>query len=286
MAKNTKNTTYKKSKPAAKRHKRNTAGKGKGGKKWQIRVNIWGIIGFLMILGISILWPYLSDRSPAERGDIVPEGAYSYGIDISYYQDDIRWDSLMVLTDRTRRTTRSKLTAKDIRPVSFVFIKATEGSTMKDKSFRKHWISAEEQSIRKGAYHFFRSSKSAEAQARNFIRTVGDIGPNDLPPVLDIETIHRGCSHKTLNTKALHWLERVTEHYGRKPIVYSSASFIEDILCDEIKKNYPIWVAHYGTDRPRYDRWNIWQFTEKAIVYGIDGYSDLNVCTSEFLKSL
>lgn len=265
--------------------KRKPAGKGRKRKK-RIEVSIWTVGAVLLALFIWTIWPYLSDKSSYERGDSVPKGAYCYGIDISHYQSDIQWDSLMVLTDGSRRTTRSKLAAKDIKPVSFVFIKATEGSTMKDRKFKRHWHEAQERNITKGAYHFFRSSKNGKAQARHFIKTVGKIGPDDLPPVLDIETIHRGCSRKILNERVLDWLETVSEHYGRKPVIYSSASFIEDILSDEIKTEYPIWVAHYATDRPRHDNWRIWQFTDKAVVYGIEGYTDLNVCSSDFLKTL
>ena len=106
-----------------------------------------------------------------------------------------------------------------------------------------------------------KQKNSLREQAENFIKTVGELRYKDLPPVLDIETIHSGCSHKTLNDKALTWLKIIEKHYGRKPIVYSSASFIEDILCDEIKRDYPIWVAHYETDTPRYKDWDFWQFT-------------------------
>ena len=286
MAKNSLNTRSRRSKPTSKGKKRKTSGRGSGKKKLQIKISIWAVSVILLALCIFTIWPYLSDRSSPDRGDAVPKGAYCYGIDISHYQEEIQWDSLMVLSDGARRTVRSKIKAKDIRPVSFVFIKATEGSSMKDRKFKHHWKEAEKRDITKGAYHFFRSSKSGEIQARHFIKTVGEISPDDLPPVLDIETIHKGCSRKTLNDRALDWLKIITEHYGRKPVIYSSASFIENNLSDEIKKNYPIWVAHYGTDRPRCEQWNIWQFTDQAVVYGIEGYTDLNVCTSEFLESL
>ncbi len=286
MAKNTKNTLPRKPGKTANERKRKSIGRGKSKKKKQTEISIWIVCAVLLALCIWTIRPYLSDRSSPDRGDIVPKGAYCYGIDISHYQNDIQWDSLMILTDGSRRTIRSKITAKDIKPVSFVFIKATEGTSMKDRNFQEHWNEAEKRNLTKGAYHFFRSSKSGEVQARHFINTVGKIGPNDLPPVLDIETIHRGCSHKTLNKRALEWLETISDHYGRKPLIYSSASFVENILCKEIKDNYPIWIAHYETDKPGSDRWDIWQFTDKAIVYGIEGYTDLNVCSTEFLKSL
>lgn len=286
MVKNTQNPAHRKRQSPGKGQKRKSPGKGRSKKKKQISISIWAVCAVLLGLCVWIIWPYLSDKSSPDRGDPVPKGTYCYGIDISHYQENIQWDSLMVLTDGARRTIRSKIAAKDIKPVSFVFIKATEGSSMKDRNFKRNWMEAEERHIPKGAYHFFRSSKSGESQAKNFIRTVGDIRPDDLPPVLDIETIHRGCSHNTLNDRALDWLRIVSEHYGRKPVIYSSASFIDNILSDEIKKNYPIWVAHYGKDRPECDRWHIWQFTDKAVVYGIEGYTDLNVCSAGLLESL
>ena len=240
----------------------------------------------LLALAALIAKPYFKERHIIDKGAAVPSGYYCYGIDISRYQSYIEWDKIKVLTDAQGRSTNSVNQAKDIRDVSYVFIKATEGNSFKDKYFKKHWKNAKKSGIRRGAYHFFRSSKDAETQARHFIRTVGELSADDLPPVLDIETIHKGCSYKILNDKALTWLKTVENHYGRKPIVYSSATFINDILCKEIKENYPIWVAHYGAPAPRCPRWHIWQFADDAVVYGIDGYVDLNVTTEQILNSL
>ena len=252
----------------------------------QLKIGIRTVSVIVMILTILLSRPYIFRKGKEESGAKVPNGAYCYGIDISHYQHRIEWDSLRVMTDSRRFTTRSKLHAKDIRPVSFVFIKATEGSSMKDKKFRNHWSDAEKAGIRKGAYHFFRSSKDPSQQAKLFIKTVGKLRPEDLPPVLDIETIHRGCSKEALNTRALAWLKEVERHYGRKPVVYSSAYFIRDILSKEIKEHYPIWVAHYDKDTPMHKGWHIWQFSDKAVVYGIEGYVDLNISTPTQLEQL
>ena len=257
-------------------------------KSKKIQLNIWVVIAIILTMAGFIAMPYLKVRPSVSdsRGAKVPVGYYCYGIDISKYQPDICWDSLKVLTDAHGRTISSPTHAKNIKNISYVFIKATEGSSLKDKHFKKHWRNAGKAGIRRGAYHFFRSSKDAGEQARHFINTVGKLTANDLPPVLDIETIHRGCSRKTLNDKALTWLRIVENHYGRKPIVYSSASFLKNNLCDEILDNYPIWVAHYGAARPRCDRWHIWQFADDAVVYGIDGEVDLNVTSERMLRSL
>ena len=268
----------------ARKTKKKRSGRKRKAKK--INVSIWAVVAVITALAAFICIPYLKDKPQSDRGAKVPEGYYCYGIDVSKYQSQIKWDSLKVLTDAQRRTLRSTTYAKDIKNISFAFIKATEGVSMKDRHFRRHWENAGAAGIRRGAYHFFRSSKDAGEQARHFINTVGKLSEEDLPPVLDIETIHRGCSRKTLNDKALTWLRIVEEHYGRKPIVYSSASFLKDNLSKEILENYPIWVAHYGAARPRCDRWHIWQFADNAIVYGIDGEVDLNVTSEKTLRSL
>ena len=167
--------------------------------------------------------------------------------------------------------------AKEIKPVSFVFIKATEGASFKDKDFKENWKAAGKTDLRRGAYHFFRSSKDGEIQARNFISTVGDLRFKDLPPVLDIETIHLGCPKELLNQRALQWLKAVEKRYGKKPIIYASSSFIKDYLNSEIVGNYPVWVAHYEKDSPAFEGWTWWQFTDRAVVKGVPGTVDLSV---------
>ncbi len=264
---------------ARKRGTAKTSGKRKPKKKSrQIKISIWIVAFIFLTVSALVSLPYIKDTSPKDKGSAVPEGGYAYGIDISHYQPEIQWDSLMVLTDGAGRTIRSKTYAKDIKPVSFVFIKATEGQNMKDKHFRSHWENAGLSGLRRGAYHFFRSSKDGDKQAKHFIKTVGELRHNDLPPVLDIETIHSGCTDRLLNERALEWLRTIEEHYRRKPIVYSSSSFIMNRLCKEITENYSIWVAHYETQRPGYEDWKLWQFTDGAIVYGINGRVDLSVC--------
>ena len=267
------------------------AAKKRGRKRKPIRIKVTAhimsaVVIVLLALTALIAKPHIKERHDNDRGCKVPVGFYCYGIDISKYQPDIEWESMMVMTDAQGHTTKSITKAKNIRKVSYVFIKATEGTSMKDKHFNTHWRNAGKHDIRRGAYHFFRSSKDAKQQALHFIQTVGPLAEDDLPPALDIETIHKGCSRKTLNEKALIWLQTVENHYGRKPIVYSSASFIEKNLYKEIQENYPIWVAHYGAARPRCDKWHIWQFADNATVYGIAGEVDLNVTTEQTLRKL
>lgn len=246
----------------------------------KVNIGVWTAVGIAasVILALAVMFISQGGGGGHETGAKVPPGDWRYGIDISHHNGGgIVWDSLFVLTDRRGRTIRDIHEAYDIKPVSFVFIKATEGVSMIDKDFSRNWKEAGRSGLKRGAYHFFRSSKDGEAQARLFIKTVGDLRFKDLPPVLDIETIHRGGSMKKLNEEALKWLETIEGHYGKKPIVYTGSSFARDWLSKRITDNYPVWIAHYEKDRPDFDGWTFWQFTDKAVVKGVPGPVDLSV---------
>lgn len=249
-------------------------------KPGEISLGAWTAVGIAVavLIALVMIFHKCGGAVDYETGAKVPPGEWRYGIDISHHNGGrIVWDSLYVLTDRRGRTIRDIHEAYDIKPVSFVFIKATEGVSMVDKDFSRNWKEAGRSGLKRGAYHFFRSSKDGAAQAELFIRTVGDLRFKDLPPVLDIESIHRGGSRKRLNEEALKWLKVIESHYGKKPIVYSGVSFATDFLDKEITGNYPVWIAHYEKDQPSFEGWTWWQFTDRAVVKGVPGLVDLSV---------
>lgn len=239
----------------------------------------------LILISAALIFPFIL-RYNSDSGAKVPQGIYKYGVDISHNNSGpIIWDSLRVLIGKDGRTVRKLKAAKTILPVYFVFIKATEGESFKDRDFKKNWEEAGKRKFSRGAYHFFRSSKDPLLQAENFIKTVGELRIKDLPPVLDIETIHRGCSKKELNEKASLWLKTIESKYGKKPVIYTSARFASDILSKEISSSYPLWIAHYGVESPERKDWLYWQFTDKAVVHGIPGLVDLNVSRPEYINT-
>jgi len=247
-------------------------------RKKNITVSPWIVLAVVLLLALVVSIPYLK-KTVEDTGAVVPTAALSAGgfaIDISHYQHGIVWDSLSVMVDSKGRSTRDITRAKDVRPVKYAFIKATEGERMVDPEFEANWEAAGESRVKRGAYHFFRSSKDPVKQAESFISTVGALRADDLPPVLDVETIHKGCTRAMLNESLAIWLETVENHYHRKPIIYASDSFLRDNLSTELTARYPIWVAHYGVESPIWDGWHCWQFTDKAVVRGAEGKVDLS----------
>ena len=246
----------------------------KANQKW--KVNPWLVAGLIVAIATGVLYPYFRHESIPQEGASIPEHAHSFCVDLSHHNSGIVWDSLKVVVDRTGHTSKDLLQAKIIYPVSSVILKATEGEKLTDRKFAEYWEEAGKRSYRRGAYHFFRSSRNAERQAQHYISKVR-LSHSDLPPILDVETIHNGCSKQELNDRVLVWLKTVEKHYGRTPIIYTSDSFARDILSPEITKHYPMWIARYSDEKPRFKTWTMWQFTDKAVLYGVSGYVDLSV---------
>lgn len=266
----------------AKGKRKKPAGKRKRKKKGGKEISVWWFVALAAVtVTVFVIAPLFLSRCTGETGVQVPEGHYGYAVDISKYQKDIVWDSLMVLTDAQGHTMRDIKAATTIQRVRYVMVKATEGENHRDALFSDHWKRSAKAGYSRGAYHFFRSSKSPEKQAQNFIHTVGNIRHKDLPPILDVETIHAGCSNAELNRRLLVWLGIIEEHYGRRPIIYTGDAFLRERLSPEIFEHYPIWIARYGLgsslEAPRFKNWMMWQFTDHATVYGIPTPCDLSV---------
>lgn len=242
------------------------------------RLSPWIVAGVFAVLLAAVLLPYIRSGRLADTGAPVPKEYRSYCIDLSHHNGTaIVWDSLRVVVDARGRTSKDLLGAREILPVSRIYLKATEGVSYRDRRFAENWESAGRIRAQRGAYHFFRTSADPAKQAAHFIATVGPLRHGDLAPVLDIETMHRGCTKELLNKNALTWLKAVEKHYGRRPVVYTSDSFARDILSKDITEHYPLWIARYGGKKPETPGFSMWQFTDRAVIHGIRGYVDLSV---------
>ena len=193
----------------------------------------------------------------------IPPGYEIHGIDVSKYQNNINWKEVKNMEE------------KGIK-IGFVFIKATEGTSIVDAQFGRNWIEADEQNIPKGAYHFFVSNRNAKKQADNFIQIV-NLKKGDMPPVLDVEKSH-GVSVADMQKGVKTWLNAVENHYGVKPVIYTNIDFYERYFADGFE-DYPLWIAHYlQPDKPRIEKnWLFWQHSEKGRVNGITTPVDFNV---------
>lgn len=235
-------------------------------------------------LGKVLVGEWKDDQYKGER--LVYTSDRIYGIDISRYQHDIGKKHYGIDWSRVRITHLGTISNKRILgtvdyPVSFCYIKSTEGTTIKNRYYNSDYTQARNHGILCGSYHFFSTKSSATDQADYFIRNT-HFNKGDLPPVLDVEPYPSQIAAmggvEVMLDKVRTWLRIVKERTGTTPILYVSQSFVNRYLTDatDIKRKYKVWIARYGEYKPDI-RLAIWQLSPDGRVAGIRGDVDINV---------
>lgn len=209
-----------------------------------------------------------------------------YGIDISKFQHEIGRRKYPIEWNKLRITHLGTISKKNVQgkvdyPISFMYIKSTEGMTLRNRYYKKDYQDAKKHHIRVGSYHFFSTFSSATLQAKHFLQST-KFQSGDLPPVLDLEPfpsqIRKMGGEGVLWARVRTWLSIVEQHTGVKPVLYISQSFVNKYLpyAADVKKTYPIWIARYGEYKPDV-RLVYWQLSPDGKVSGVKGDVDINV---------
>ncbi len=224
------------------------------------------LLGLLVVLAYVC---YQQFRPPAhERNEgfrpLAP-GFYSHGIDVSHYQGEINWRRLL---------------KKSSVKISFVFCKATEGTSLVDNRWEENYKALRKREIPVGAYHYFKPEKDVAKQARFFLKHYQP-KQSDLPPVIDVE--EESSSPVKLRNDVKRWMGIVKKKTGRQPIIYTNYHMFSTIFKPYFR-NYSFWIANYS-DRPERmqdDRILYWQYSDQGMIPGIQGHVDLNMSKVKF----
>lgn len=209
-----------------------------------------------------------------------------YGIDVSRFQHDIGKRHYPIDWSHVRITHLGNISKKHVRgvvdyPISFCYIKSTEGTTIRNKYYTSDYSKARSVGIRCGAYHFFSTRSSATQQARFFLAN-SKFQKGDLPPVLDVEPSNEQIKQMggadALFQAVRTWLRLVGAHTGAKPVLYISQTFVNRYLpkAPDLKRDYNIWIARYGEYKPDVHL-AYWQLCPDGRVKGIRPEVDINV---------
>jgi lysozyme len=201
------------------------------------------------------------------------------GVDVSHWNGKIRW---------------RKVAASGIR---FAIAKASQGRSFVDPRYRRNRRLAERAGIRFSAYHYAtpsRGRRDAVREAAHFVRTAR-LAPRHLVPVLDLEETG-GLGDRALKRWTWRWVRTVRDRVGVKPMIYTTAGFWRSYLDDThafARAGYPMWIAHWDTDRPSLpaqrwggNGWTVWQYTDCGHVPGFPGCVDRNRFNGTVLKRL
>ncbi|MDX8362980.1 GH25 family lysozyme [Cytobacillus sp. IB215316] len=191
------------------------------------------------------------------------------GIDVSHWQGKIDW--------------------KDVRSdgIEFVYIKASEGSTIKDPNVESNYNAAKQAGLKVGFYHFGHPSQSATKEVKWFLSVISHFN-NDLPHVLDIEQ-KENLDKTDVTNYCEQWLSTIKDLTGKDPILYTYVSFAKENFNNSLSK-WPIWIAHYGVDTPEnigiWEKWSIFQYTNTGSVKGVEGKVDMDEMDRSFYNTL
>ena len=210
-----------------------------------------------------------------------------YGIDISRYQHEkgrkrfnINWQQLQI-AHLGQRISHQRVDGEVNYPVSFMYIKSTEGISIFNKYFSTDYQNCRKRRIPVGAYHFFSTRQDPASQADHFLKH-SHLSSGDLPPMLDIEPsdalIEKMGGPEQLFRNIRIWIKIVEKHTGTKPILYANQRFVNTWLgyAPDLKANYQFWIARYGEYKPDIHL-VFWQLSADGHVKGIKGDVDLNV---------
>lgn len=200
--------------------------------------------------------------STEQAATVCGTGPTVKGIDVSYYQGTIDW------------------AAAKADGVEFAFVRVSDGLNNHDSKFAANWAGTKAKGILRGAYQFFRPGQDAIAQADLLLSTMGPLGANDLPPVIDVEAAD-GMSAAQISAKVKQWIAHVKAATGRTPIVYTGFYFWRDSVGAPNVLPSPLWHAQYSSAAcpnipSPWTTWAIWQYSSSGRVSGISGNVDMN----------
>jgi lysozyme len=175
------------------------------------------------------------------------------GIGVSHYEGDISWVAMAQSGN-----------------VKFVYMKATEGATNQDPTFKDNWDSAAKNGIPAGAYHYFTKTSAAADQAKNFIANVPKV-TGMLPPAVDVEGSI--AAEPNFKSELANFVKAVTDYYGVKPVFYVPYT-IYNVIYDDYA-GYNFWI-YDDQSQPLVKTWTFRQYSTTGKVAGVNGDVDLD----------
>lgn len=172
--------------------------------------------------------------------------------------------------------------------VDFVYLKASEGVSFRDKAFLRNYAAARHAGLKIGAYHFFRFDCDGPGQARNFLSAI-DQCTFDLPLAIDVEEAGNPAQVPAdFIAERLSSLLALVGACYPNVVIYTNktgdARFVRGAY-DDIEGGDPgLWICSF-TDPPLTRRpWLFWQHSHIGSVPGVKGKVDMNTFNGDSLE--
>lgn len=254
--------TQKRNNTSKPRKKKKTSRKAAAKRRNMLIAAACAIIG-VAILALGLI--YVSRRLHKPQIVVLKKEYPISGIDISSHNGYINF---------------SKVAADSI---TFVYIKASEGTDFRDRRFQANCDSAGHAGLKVGAYHFFRKNGNGAAQARNFLDAVAG-KMLDLPLVIDVEDWGNVEAERTAVVHNLREMIATLESHGSRVMIYTNKDGYRSYIRDHFE-HLDLWLCTFSHPRKvKGYNWTILQYSHWGNVAGTTGDVDLNVFNGDSLQ--
>lgn len=185
------------------------------------------------------------------------------GIDISAYQNNVNYD----------------LVASQFE---FAILRAGYGkvASQKDSLFEKHYSELKKRGVKLGAYwySYAKDTNDALQEANTFLEIIK--GKSfEMPLYYDVEENDQYKLGKERVSSIIKTFCDKVEQAGYFIGYYTNLSWYQNVVNDEVKKRFALWIAHWNVSQPGVNG-GIWQYSVKK-VDGI-GECDCDLCYVDY----
>lgn len=199
-----------------------------------------------------------------------------HGIDVSEYQDDIRWKKV-------------KSSEADFAFIRAGFRSAETGELKEDEDFEENMKKSGRAGIMRGAYFYSQALNEAEAvEEAEYLLDLVKPYDIEMPLVIDFELYDGGRLQKAVEAGdlpvasmyhdiVLAFCERV-EKAGYESAVYANYDMLTNYMDSTILDDYAvIWAAQYGGSCYVKGNYLFWQCGDDAYIEGVKGTADHDI---------
>lgn len=171
--------------------------------------------------------------------------------------------------------------------IEVVYIKASQGSNIKDPYFDINYENAKANNLKVGFYHFLTATTVEEAnQEATFFASVISGKQADCKLAMDYEQFE-GIDTQLINQIAMAFVQKIEELTKKQVIIYSDLYNSENTFNSELASQGELWIAYYGDYKNLENvnsRWNTFigiQYTDSGNVSGVSRNVDRNLFSKE-----
>lgn len=198
-----------------------------------------------------------------------PSGNAVFGIDVSKWQGEIDWDKV-------------RNAGVEFAIIRCGYRGSVSGSLVEDPYFARNIKAAKAAGIQVGVYFFTQAVNEVEAvEEASMVVSLLDGAALDYPVFIDTESAGGSGRADDLDadsrTAVCAAFCSTIKNAGYEAGVYASRNWYYKRVDAAKLENYTIWLAEYRSAPLYQGYYQMWQYTSKGKIDGIDGNVDLNI---------